>query len=307
MKESMSNPESPTPNDGVQSLYSGVDHQASWERSYNADGRVYSSAPQIRQDWREFLQESQNQERRRAVMRCYISRDLLDQITDLPIEAAVPIGNEYLLWIGHNQHPGVSILRNVREVPPPRLMQLPSEYQLDTQVRDSDVNHLIELWGQFGWTPDAVRNFVRNHANGNPVALIRTMEEEAIGVMIAESVEFGAHRLVEMTELAVHPSYRGHHLASTLIRELSRLSVERWEHALVFGEYNLTTRSYQSAARAGQIAGQTAHVDGVLRDHVGIETGRGNEVADSPSTWNTRWLHNFLVMYQPNRKIQHKV
>ncbi|PIR61425.1 MAG: hypothetical protein COU66_03820 [Candidatus Pacebacteria bacterium CG10_big_fil_rev_8_21_14_0_10_44_11] len=291
--------QSQTTTEGVQSLYSGVDHNASWQRSYNADGQVYCNASQIRQDWQTFMQESCEQNRRRAIMRCYVNRNLLDQITDLPIEAAVPIGDEYLVWIGQNRHMEVATSKNVRNLPPLEEIQLSPEYQVDTEVREIDVANLIELWGQFGWTPDSVRNFVRNNANGNPIALIRTMEQEAIGVMIAESVEFGARRLVEVTELAVNPNYRGQHLATILIRELSQLSLVRWEDALVFGEYNLTTRSYRSAARTGQLPGQTKVINGILRDHVGIETG-GNEIVEP---WDTRWLHNFLVMYQPNRRI----
>jgi len=287
------------PIEGVQSLYSGIDHNASWERSYNADGQVYSSVNQIRLDWQRYLQESLDNNRRRAIMRCYVSSDLLDQLTDLPIEAAVPLGNEYLIWIGQNRHSAVAPSRDVRILPSVEPVQIGSHYRLDTVVGEGDIANLTQLWGQFGWTPDAVRQFVRNNANGNPVALIRTMEQEAIGVMIAESVEFGARRLVEITELAVNPDYRGQHLATILIRELSNMSLERWGDALVFGEYNLTSRSYQSAARAGQLPSQTNMVDGVLRDHVGIETGTGNEVVEP---WDTRWLHNFLVMYQPNRR-----
>jgi hypothetical protein len=285
---------------GVQSLYSGVNHGASWERSYNADGRVYCHVQHIRQDWEAFLEASHTQQRRRAVMRCYISRELLPQLNDLPIEAAVPMGNEYLIWIGQNQHSAVSTLRDVRNLPIAEPMPLPPSYVLDTEVRAEDAHNLVKLWQQFGWTAEAIQSFISTNANGNPIVLIRTLEQEAIGVMIAESAEFGARRLVEITELAVNPYHRGNHLATILIRELSRLSLERWADALVFGEYNLTTRSYYSAAHAGQVAAQTNFIDGVLREHVGIETGPGNEIIEP---WGTQWLHNFLVMYQLNQKL----
>ncbi len=286
---------------GVQSLYSGVNHNASWERSYNADGRVYSKPAHINEDWREFLYESVNQNRRRALMRCYVSNDILGQLSELPIEAAVPMGKEYLIWVGQNRHPKVSKTRDVVNLPASQDTLLPGRFRVDTSLRAEDAVKLTELWGQFGWTREAVGDFVTNSANGNPIVLIRNNEGEVVGVMTAESVEFGARRLVEITELSVDARYRGKHLASILIRELSKLSLEHWQDALVFGEYNLTTRSYQSAARAGQLPGQIGAVDGVLRDHVGIETGMGNQTVED---WDTRWLHNFLVMYQPNGKIR---
>ena len=293
-----------TSTEGVQSLHSGVNHNASWERSYNADGQVYSNLNKIRQDWQDFLSVSQQQNRRRAVMRCYATGQLLRTMqnnSELPIEAAIPFGNEYLIWIGQNQHAPVSISRDVSNLPSMEPIQLAPDYKIDTVVREADVANLINLWGQFGWSPTAVRSFVRDNANGNPITLIRNMEQEAIGVMIAESVEFGAHRLVEITELAVNPEYRGQNLATILIQQLTKLSLEYWNHSLVFGEYNQTTKSYSSAARAGQLPGQSVGISGVLHDHVGIETGEGNEIKEP---WNTRWLHNFLVMYQPNRRIQ---
>ena len=296
----MSAEQQPPTGEAVQSLYSGVDHNASWERSYNADGRVFINPRRLHEAWEEFHQNSQRHGRRRAIMRCYVTQEVLNHSSHLPIEAVVPMGNEYLIWIGQNQHPQVSTQGPYASRTPSESTPLHREYYLDTEVNSSDIDQLIELWGQFGWTPQAIRNFVRNNANGNPIALIRTMEQEAVGVMIAESAEFGAHRLVEITELAVHPDHRGQHLASVLIRELSRLSLERWEDALVFGEYNLTTRSYQSAARASQLPAVTGRVDGVLRDHVGIATGEGNQVI---APWDTQWLHNFLVMYQPNRRL----
>lgn len=294
-------PEIPLAATGVRSLYTGVNYHASCERAYNADGTVYSNAGQLRQVWNTFVEESTKRNRRRALMRCFVSRNLLDQLSDLPIEAAVPVGKEFLIWIGQNQHEEVAMQRAVQNVPQAAFAPLSSRYHVDTQVTESDIGSLVELWGQFGWTQDGVQNFVRNNANGNPIALIRTMEQEAVGVMIAESVEFGSHRLVEITELAVNPNHRGQHLATILIRELSRLSLEKWEDALVFGEYCVTTRSFQSAAKAGSLPGQTSGIRGVLRDHVAIETGTGNAVV---KPWDTRWLHNFLVMYQPNRRLR---
>lgn len=297
----MSNERLSVSTEGVQSLYSGVNHSASWERSYNADGQVYSTLSQITRDWEGFLHESLSQDRRRAVMRCYVSGGLLSELSEMPIEAAIPTGKEYLVWIGRNQHPNVSRMRDVQKLPSPEQLNLPQRFTVDKYVRTEDAARLTELWGQFGWTKEAVEDFVKKGANGNPIVLIRNANEEAVGVMVAESVEFGARRLVEITELSVDARYRGKHLASILIRELSKLSLEHWQDALVFGEYNLTTRSYQSAARAGQLPGQVGAVDGVLRDHVGIETGMGNQTVED---WDTRWLHNFLVMYQPNGKIR---
>lgn len=297
----MSNERLSVSEEGVQSLYSGVNHNASWERSYNADGQVYTSASQINRDWEGFLHESVSQNRRRAVMRCYVSPGLMSELTELPVEAAIPTGKEYLIWIGRNQHPNVSRMRDVQKLPSPEQSNLPARFTIDRYLHAEDVSGLSELWGQFGWTREAVEDFVQKGANGNPIVLIRNAQEEAVGVMVAESVEFGDRRLVEITELSVDARYRGKHLASILIQELSKLSLEHWQDALVFGEYNLTTRSYQSAARAGMLAGQVGVVDGVLRDHVGIKTGMGNPMAVG---WDTRWLHNFLVMYQPNEKIR---
>lgn len=283
--------------EGVQSLYDGENHDASWERSYNADATLYEHAADLRAAYRSFLADSQSRGNRRALMRTYVTTPVLDQLHDLPVEAAVPVEDHYMIWIGQNQHPTVSVLRDVRTVPARREVPLQEGYRVDTQVRVEDLDNLIQLWGQFGWTPEAVRQDIESRLRGtntNPIVLIRNLEQEAIGVMISESLEFGAHRLVELTELAVNPYHQGHGLASVLIRELARLSTDVWRDALVYGEYNVTTQSYHSAARAGQLPGQTSRVLGVLRDHVGITTGDGNETI---APFNTRWLHNFLVMY----------
>lgn len=281
---------------GVQSLYTGRNHNASWERSYNADGQVYTSINTLSAAWQEFLHESQLKNRRRAVMRCYVSKKLLPNIKHLPVEAAVPVGQEYLIWLGENRHPFISTSRNAYHLPAATQIDMPNSFYTDTQLQTSDATNIYHLWRQFGWSQESVTNFIQY--NTNPLVVIRNMEQQVIGIMIAEAADFGHKLLVEMTELAVNPAYRGQHLASVLIKELAQLSLSHWHLPVVFGEYNQTTKSYSSAAKAGQIAAQVGQVNGILRDHVGIETGAGNQ---DIHPWSTRWLHNFLVMYQENQ------
>lgn len=272
----------------------GENHVASFERSYNSDDTVYTNAHQLRERWMSFLRQSIDHNRRRAIMRCFVSNDILDQVADLPIEAAIPLGAEHLIWIGQNQHQSISTHRPVRTLPQPSENELSSEFTIDREVTPDDLYPLYELWEQFGSPLEGVQNFIET--NLNPIVVIRNVEQRAIGVMIAEAMEFGKWQLVELTELAVSPRHQGQGLASVLIRELARNSIDYFgSNAVLFGEYNLTTNSFRAAARSNQLPAQNHTIDGVLRDHVSIKTGTGNEIM---LPWDTEWLHNFLVMYQ---------
>ncbi len=295
---------SSSPENGIVTSLQGVvvNHAASAERSYWSDQEVYSNGNDLRLAWHGFVAESRAAGRRRAALRCYIDTALLDNnaLRDLPIEAAIPLGQQALIWLGENRHQQVAGWREVRNLPRPEPTSLPSGLSVDTGARLQDTEDLLRLWSQFGWTREGVQAFVSQ--NVHPIVVIRNVEERAVGAMISEAQTFGSQVLVELTELAVDPTYRGHGLASILIRELSQLSAQFYGYdALRSGEYNLTTQSFRAAARAHQLPAQTAQVHGVLRDHVEIETGPGNENA---LTWNTRWLHNFLVMYEGGRSVR---
>ncbi len=263
---------SPASAEGVASLLTGMTHEASCERSYFADPTIYYEAAELRAAWNTFLAESIQHNRRRAVMRCYIPQSLLTVLKDLPVEAAIPLGEHYLIWIGKNQHRIGAPLGDGRPLPLEETVELSSDYVLDYRVAEQDLDSLSRLWEQFGWTRDAVRNFILSSANGNPIAIIRHLEN-VIGVMIAESVEFGVARLVELTELAVDPEFRGQQLAVVLIRALAGISRSRWPRGILFGEFNLTTRAERSAARAGFVPAVAEHIDGVLNEHVVVGSG----------------------------------
>lgn len=287
----------------VESMHGlGVNHDASCERSYLSDDTVYTDVEQLRLAWHQFQRGSLEHNRRRAVMRCYISPELINQISDLPVEAMVSLEKECLLWLGQNQHSTFSAERNTNDLPGQAAIDLAPTYQLDREAQTKDVADLILLWEQFGWTEQGIETFLES--NSQPIVLIRHLEQQVVGAMIAEAMEFGCWQLVELTELAVTPEHRGQGLASILVKELSRLSVDYYGlRSLIFGEYNLTTHSYRAAARSDQRPGRNLDcgVDGVLRDHVTIETGPGNK---EHSAWQARWLHHFLVMYQLGNEVK---
>lgn len=280
----------------VQSLQQvGSNHAASCERSYNSDPTIYTTLSELTAAWHAFHADSRHHNRRRAVMRTYATTEVVELAARvLPLEAALPLGREYLVWLGANQHSSVSLERPVHNLPEP-VQLAPQNYCVDTFVQSEDIVALQELWQQFGWTAAGVQLFVEQ--SHNPVVVLRDLEQRVVGAMIAEAQSFGTQVLVELTELAVAPANRGQGLASVLIRELAQHAQEVFGRtSVVFGEYNITTQAAVAAARAGQRAAQTPSIAGVLHDHVSIETGAGNRVL---YPWDTQWLHHFLVMYQP--------
>ncbi|HEX7018281.1 MAG TPA: hypothetical protein VF209_05240 [Patescibacteria group bacterium] len=204
----------------------GVDHEASFHRSYWNQPQVYTQASQLEADWQHFYSESQRRQRRRTMMRTLVTPAVLNQ-ANVPFEAALPYEDVYLTYLGQNSHPSVS---RVQDPTLPSvesgLIQLPTGYQLDDVATPADVEPLTDLWTQFGWTRQGVETLVE--AGTTPLVLIRNLEQQVVAVMIAESLEFGELRLVELTEMAVTPSERGHGLASVLIHELSQLSLARF-------------------------------------------------------------------------------
>lgn len=274
----------------------GINHDASNGRSYNSDENVYTDPRQLQEKWRIFSDESIAHDRRRAVMRTYVASEILGQLGSIPIEAIIPLGDKSLVWIGQNQHQRISPDRNVRDLPSAREQVLPPNYTLDHSVRLADKPQLLALWQQFGWEEQGIENYILT--NQNPLVVIRDENGLVVGAMISEAAQFGAWALVELTELAVGPEHRGRGLASILIGKLAQeINNNANQRTVTLGEYNLTTQSYKSAAQAGQTPAQTSTINGVLVDHVAIETGDGNVILPA---WGpqTQWLHSYLVMYQ---------
>jgi hypothetical protein len=274
----------------------GKDHAASNERSYWNQPELYSDTKRLVSDWHLFQQESVDEKRRRAMMRTLITAEVLENVLDnncLPIEAAIPAGDNFLVYVGRNVHQQVA---NITDASLPNFMPslaLPTGYKLDTSANIEDVTQLVDLWSQFGWTRGGVESFIE--AGTTPIIVIRNLEQVVVGAMIAESLNFGNLLLVEMTEMAVAPTERGNGLASILIKELATLSNETFgQNSIIYGEYNITTGAHRAAARAGKISATSQRISGVLPDHVAIETGTGNAQIVQ---WETQWLHNFLVMH----------
>ncbi|NCN82510.1 MAG: hypothetical protein GW947_00945 [Candidatus Pacebacteria bacterium] len=272
----------------------GVDHAASFDRSYWNRPVLYEDPIDLQHDWHSFLAESLRLGRRRAMFRTMVAPDVMAEIRGrLPVEAALPVEENFLTYIGANAHLQTAIRAELLGVQPRELV-LPAGYILDFATQDTDAGQLFSLWGQFGWTREGVENMIT--AGTTPIVIIRDIEERAIATMIAESLEFGDQILVELTEMAVADSEKGHGLASVLIRELARHTQNYFGGSpITYGEYNMTTGAHRSAMRAGQLPANSFS-DGVLRDHVSIETGPGNVVSES--SWSTRWLHDFMVLYQ---------
>lgn len=279
----------------------GDRHDASDDRSCSNRPRLYTSSRNLEQDWQEFWQQSEKLGRRRTMMRTFITYDVLHS-TSAPIEAVIPVGRKFLVYLGENRHWPIST--NQRTDVPGRDLNLrlnQQQYRLDTQVSMDDTDRLIQLWTQFGWTRQGVETFI--NAGTTPVVLIRDLQDQlqVVGAMIAESLQFGDVLLVELTEMAVAPQARGQHLASVLIRELtSQVQAQVGEHALIYGEYNMSTGAHRAASRAGNQVGSLNRIRGVLADHVGIVVDPNKPNHRHPR-WDTRWLHNFLVMYHPVR------
>lgn len=287
----------------------GVDHDASNDRSYWNNPELYVSGDRLRDDWNDFLREGVKQGNRRMMMRTYVSNSLaywLQTSPRLPIEALLPANGHWIVYVGLNQHSQLAQAQN-QTVPAQVALTLPTDYDLRFYTNQYDVQDLFGLWQQFGWTLEGVQAFVE--AGTTPIVIIQHADR-VIGTMIAEALPFGDHVLIELTEMAVADDYKGQRLAPILIRELgNRMYDEYGKDGVIYGEYNMTTNAHRSAARAGNHVANgnsewQSNVTGKLLDHVAIELKDADGALLDGNVrlnrWETRFLHNFLVMYRPD-------
>jgi ribosomal protein S18 acetylase RimI-like enzyme len=276
----------------------GQNFSASDNRSYWNHPNIYASAVTLGDDWQVFLSESQALGNRRALMRTFLTQEAFQHgMFRLPIEAAIPTDQGILVYMGHNQHQQVSQINNAiqRQHSEFTRYQL-NQFYVDTNVTVADIPNLIQLWQQFGWNQAGVKTFVKT--NRNPIVVARNQNNEIVGAMIAESLQFGKLVIVEVTEMAVLPECQGQNIAKALTQHLSQLCFCRYgQDALVYGEFNLTTSAHRSALAAGMNPGICRHIKGVLLDHVTITTGTPKK---NISPWNLQYIHSYQVMFWNN-------
>jgi ribosomal protein S18 acetylase RimI-like enzyme len=282
----------------VKSLQLGENYEASNDRAYWSDPRVYDDRGPLIIAWHGFRSLASQKRRRRAVFKTYVDRMCI--LKFFPVEAVIPVRDAFLVYISQNNHQQLSVFEPTPLSGSQQPIQLPEGYTLQKFVTPDDVQSLFRIWEQFGWTEEGVASLCE--FTENQVVTIRH-EGQVVGATIAESGLFGSTVTVEITELAVASDHQGRGLATVLTSEMVDLCVNTYgQDALIFGEFNLTTNAHHAALRSGMIPGtwpgssDLREIDGVLRDHVEIQVG---EPKMPIPPWQTQYLHSYQVLYRP--------
>ncbi len=319
--KTMANQEiAPTPTE-VESLGGmGINYFRPEGRSYNNREKRITNYHDLRTEYNAFHTESLNarrkelgpnapvEGRRRCVFRTICTADTfaeLIQSNELPLEVAIPLDvvhpeeSDYLIMLAENTH--ASEIPEWPEVyaywqestptdlvsPQERVLNLAEQYTPTTELFETDVDRLTELWQPFGWQRDAVALFISKLPN-TPTkwfAGIRDAAGELVSACTAEQLQFPTLTLIETTEYGTLADHEGQGLCTAavtvLVANILSNTLYRPENPtdlpLMVAELNMSSRSDIAARRAGMtipLVENVPHLDEtpiqVLRQNVSV-------------------------------------
>ncbi len=251
----------------------------------------------------------------RSVIRTIIDRAALEATSRDPhlsryIEAVAPItsSNDLLAYFAKNygdREPTEIVRQDIysRVLSAKQCIARSQEIRLPSNFAPVEHWHnpeeLATIWGEtFGWSIDGCSDFLSTITEQNELAPHeRTMwfngisdGNRLVAATMAESLEVpsntGPLTLIELTEWAVHPEYRGHGLGKFVVAH----SVEAVESDLddrphlSFAEANVLSGAHQMALRAGLHIPNVILPSGVVHQVVmsNVKVGDGLEPIGQP-------------------------
>lgn len=228
-------------------------------------------------DWQNTAKENG---RRRTVLRARCSQEVVDQLleSNLPREVIIPLNTiwpestDYLVVLGENvhasdipewsevynywQHPNGSHKRPIDRITNATQNE---GFVVTNELSLEDVPQLQEIWRPFGWSRQAVIDFVNTYRD-NPKLWFSGIRDPQTGRLVsaceAELANLAGISLVEGTEYGTLPGYEGMGLCTAAVTALHAQVLRDTYYQtgtapLIMAEFNMTSRSDVVGRHAG--------------------------------------------------------
>ncbi len=272
---------------------------------------------------------------RRIVYKCLCTNEVLNQAiaSNLPIEAVIPMSlvtghEESIIFIGENFHEsprqGKGIITNtiIEQNPIDKIRSITKKgFSLSNQLLDSDLENLFNLWNRFGWTKEAIADFIKKIQSGEKnlwFSGTRSQTGQLVSATQAEAVEFAGLRYVETTEYSTLDGFEGNGLCTASVEGLIAQILNDTQYHLennqiptvITAEFNTSSTSSAVGANAGYII-PTYHesIPQILSYNVAVIDGQpANKVSFEKWPQNENeiplhYLRDFAVAILPQKNI----